>query len=36
MLHEQVRREEPFLTQAYGDAYRDYCTRVGRYARWRV
>ena len=35
MLHAQIRREERFLTQAYGDAYRAYCARVGRYARWR-
>lgn len=35
MLHGQIRREERFLTHAYGDAYREYCARVGRYARWR-
>jgi protein-S-isoprenylcysteine O-methyltransferase Ste14 len=34
MLDGQIRREERFLAQAYGDAYRDYCARVGRYARW--
>jgi protein-S-isoprenylcysteine O-methyltransferase Ste14 len=36
MLDGQIRREERFLTQAYGDAYRDYRARVGRYARWWV
>ena len=34
LLHYQVRREETYLTGAYGDAYRDYCKRVGRYVRW--
>jgi len=34
MLHEQIQREERFLAQAYGDAYRDYRTRVGRYLTW--
>ena len=29
-----VRREEAFLASQYGDAYRDYCTRVGRW--WTV
>jgi protein-S-isoprenylcysteine O-methyltransferase Ste14 len=36
MLHGQIRREEHFLTHAYGDLYREYCARVGRYARWRA
>jgi protein-S-isoprenylcysteine O-methyltransferase Ste14 len=31
LLHLTMRREECFLTQRYGDAYRDYCGRVGRY-----
>jgi len=35
MLHGQIRREERFLVEAYSDAYREYCARVGRYARWR-
>jgi len=30
-LHEQIRREEGFLVQRYGDAYRAYCARAGRY-----
>jgi protein-S-isoprenylcysteine O-methyltransferase Ste14 len=30
-LHEQIRREERFLFQRYGDAYRVYCARAGRY-----
>ena len=35
LLHYQVRREEKYLAGAYGDAYRAYCKRVGRYVRWR-
>ncbi|MEK7676564.1 MAG: isoprenylcysteine carboxylmethyltransferase family protein [Verrucomicrobiota bacterium] len=35
MLHIQIRREERFLTGFYGDAYREYCARVGRYLKWR-
>lgn len=35
LLHYQVRREEAYLTSAYGDTYREYCTRVGRYVTWR-
>jgi protein-S-isoprenylcysteine O-methyltransferase Ste14 len=31
LLHDQIRREERFLVQAHGDAYREYCARVGRY-----
>jgi protein-S-isoprenylcysteine O-methyltransferase Ste14 len=34
LLHYQIRREEKYLAGAYGDAYRDYCERVGRYVRW--
>jgi protein-S-isoprenylcysteine O-methyltransferase Ste14 len=35
LLHFQVRCEEGYLATAYGDAYRRYCTRVGRYVpRW--
>jgi protein-S-isoprenylcysteine O-methyltransferase Ste14 len=29
-----IRREESFLAEAYGQAYRDYCPRVGRYLTW--
>lgn len=35
MLHGQIRREERFLDRAYGDPYRAYCARVGRYLTWR-
>jgi protein-S-isoprenylcysteine O-methyltransferase Ste14 len=31
LLHDQIRREERYLAEAYGDAYRDYRARVGRY-----
>ena len=30
-LHAIMSREERFLTELYGDAYRDYARRVGRY-----
>ncbi len=29
--HWQIRQEEAFLTNLYGQAYRDYCARTGRY-----
>ena len=32
-FHRQIRKEERFLVQTYGDAYRDYCSRVGRYCK---
>jgi protein-S-isoprenylcysteine O-methyltransferase Ste14 len=35
MLHRQMLREEHFLTEAYGDAYRDYRRRVRRYVGWK-
>lgn len=35
LLHYQVRREEAYLTSAYGDTYREYCARVGRYVTRR-
>ena len=35
LLHYQIIREEKYLAGAYGDAYRAYCERVGRYARWQ-
>jgi protein-S-isoprenylcysteine O-methyltransferase Ste14 len=35
LLDSFMRREERFLAQLYGGAYRDYCTRVGRYFSWR-
>lgn len=31
LLHAIMDREEQFLTRLYGDAYRDYSRRVGRY-----
>jgi protein-S-isoprenylcysteine O-methyltransferase Ste14 len=30
-LHYQVLQEEKFLSNIYGQAYRNYCTRAGRY-----
>lgn len=33
-LHSYMRREERFLSHLYGDSYRDYCDRVGRYFSW--
>lgn len=32
-LHDQILYEERFLSRAYGDTYRDYCRRVGRYVK---
>jgi protein-S-isoprenylcysteine O-methyltransferase Ste14 len=29
--HQQILREEKFLSQQYGRAYRDYCNRTARY-----
>ena len=34
-LHALIRREETFLAGCYGDAYRAYAARVGRYWTWR-
>lgn len=31
ILHEQIRQEEFFLIKSFGDAYHDYCSKVGRY-----
>lgn len=31
MIHEQICREERFLSEQYGDAYHNYSARVGRY-----
>ncbi len=35
LLHAVMLREERFLMGRYGDAYRAYCRRVGRYGSWR-
>jgi len=35
MLHELICREERFLREHYGEAFRDYCARAGRYVTWR-
>jgi len=34
-IHGTVRREERFLGETFGDAYRDYCRAVGRYVTLR-
>jgi protein-S-isoprenylcysteine O-methyltransferase Ste14 len=34
LLHGIIRREERFLEQRHGDAFRAYAARVGRYSRW--
>jgi protein-S-isoprenylcysteine O-methyltransferase Ste14 len=34
LLHDLILREERFLTETYGDAYREYCTHVRRYWTW--
>ena len=34
VLHQQVRREEHFLSEKYGDAFESYRSRVGRYLTW--
>jgi len=34
LLHAIMTREERFLTQRYGAAYRDYCRRTKRYFTW--
>ena len=33
-VHWQIRQEEAFLTNLYGQPYRDYCTRTRRYIGW--
>ena len=32
-LHYQILQEEKFLSNRYGQAYRDYCTKAGRYIK---
>ena len=34
-LHIQAVKEERFLLGLYGQKYRDYCSKVGRYITWR-
>jgi protein-S-isoprenylcysteine O-methyltransferase Ste14 len=34
LLHTFMQREERFLAEFYGDSYREYCGRVGRYFSW--
>lgn len=34
-LQYQIRQEEAFLERTFGDAYREYCARVGRYCTWK-
>jgi protein-S-isoprenylcysteine O-methyltransferase Ste14 len=34
LLHMQILREERFLDERYGDEFREYCRRVGRYGPW--
>lgn len=33
-LHWQILQEEGFLLRLYGQPYRDYCSRAGRYVGW--
>jgi protein-S-isoprenylcysteine O-methyltransferase Ste14 len=35
LLQWEARREEAYLRDAHGDAYTDYCSRVGRFLPWR-
>jgi protein-S-isoprenylcysteine O-methyltransferase Ste14 len=34
-MHYQIMQEEKFLAKAYGQVYKDYCARTGRYVGWR-
>ena len=36
MTHALILREERFLVDTYGQAYREYAQRVGRYLNWRI
>ncbi len=33
MFHRQIHKEEDFLAGIYGETYKNYCTRVGRYVK---
>jgi protein-S-isoprenylcysteine O-methyltransferase Ste14 len=35
LLHVQIRYEETFLQDTFGEMYRGYCAHVGRYVRFR-
>ena len=35
-LHYQILQEEKFLSGRYGQAYRDYCKRAGRYGTLKI
>jgi protein-S-isoprenylcysteine O-methyltransferase Ste14 len=35
VLHWQILQEEKFLARLYGQPYRSYCARIGRYFFWR-
>jgi protein-S-isoprenylcysteine O-methyltransferase Ste14 len=34
LVHGIILREERFLAERYGEAFRGYCARVGRYCPW--
>lgn len=34
LLHRRIVREENYLQSTHGEAYRSYCSKVGRYLKW--